>query len=125
MAQWTLERHGSIAVATFAAPPRNFMTFAGMTELEALVDEIANDNTVTALVLASAVPGYFVSHGDLEDLLKLGRGEPFEGDALSWPRTLGRLASMPQIVVAAINGQTGGGGLEMTLACTMRVVGPR
>src|SRR5829696_7880127 len=125
MGHWRLEQHGRIAVATFSAPPRNSMRFADMTDLEGLVEQVAQDDGVTALVLASDVPGWFVLHGDLEDLLKLGRGEPFEGDALSWPRTLARFGSMPQIVVAAINGQAGGGGLEMTLACTLRVVGPR
>jgi enoyl-CoA hydratase/carnithine racemase len=77
------------------------------------------------LVLASDVPGWFILHGDLEDLMRLGRGEPFAGDAMSWPRTLARFATMPQIVVAAVNGQAGGGGFEMALACTLRVVGPR
>jgi enoyl-CoA hydratase/carnithine racemase len=125
MGHWRLERRDRIAVATFSAPPRNFMTFADMTELEGLVEEVALDDAITVLVLASDVAGWFVAHGDLEDLLKLGRGEEFDGDALSWPRTLARFGSMPQIVVAAINGQAGGGGLEMTLACTLRVVGPR
>jgi len=125
MGHWRLEQHGRIAVATFSAPPRNSMRFADMTDLEGLVEQVAQDDGVTALVLASDVPGWFVLHGDLDDLLKLGRGEPFEGDAMSWPRTLARFGSMPQIVVAAINGQAGGGGLEMTLACTLRVVGPR
>jgi enoyl-CoA hydratase len=125
VAQWRLERNGPIGIATFSAPPRNFMTFAGMSELEALVEDVAGDDGLTALVLASATPAWFVAHGDLEDLVKLGQGEPFEGDALSWPRTLGRFATMRQIVVAAVNGQAAGGGLEMTLACTLRVVGPR
>ena len=125
MGHWRSERRDRIAVATFSAPPRNFMTFADMTELEGLVGEIGQDETITVLVLASDVAGWFVAHGDLEDLLKLGRGEEIDGDALSWPRTLTRFGSMPQIVVAAINGQAGGGGLEMTLACTLRVVGPR
>ena len=101
------------------------MTFAAMGELEALATEVAADETATALVIASDVPGWFVLHGDLEDLIKLGRGDSFDGDALSWPRTLSLFESMPQIVVAAINGRAGGGGLEMTLACTLRVVGPR
>ena len=125
MAHWRLDRRDRIAVATFSAPPRNSMRFADMTELEGLVEDVARDDSVTVLVLGSDVPGWFVLHGDLEDLVKLGRGEPFEGDALSWPRTLARFGSMRQIVVAAINGQAGGGGLEMTLACTLRVVGPR
>jgi enoyl-CoA hydratase len=120
-----LDRHDRIAVATFTRPPRNSMRFADMGELEELVEQVVTDTGLTALVLASDVAGWFVLHGDLEDLVKLGRGEPFEGDALAWPRTLARFASMPQIVVAAINGQAGGGGLEMTLACTLRVVGPR
>jgi enoyl-CoA hydratase/carnithine racemase len=125
MGLWRLDRRDRITVATFSAPPRNSMRFADMTELEGLVEQVAQDAGVTVLVLASDVPGWFVLHGDLADLVKLGSGEPFEGDALSWPRTLARFGSMPQIVVAAINGQAGGGGLEMTLACTLRVVGPR
>jgi enoyl-CoA hydratase len=121
---WTLERRGPIAIAHFSYPPRNFMTFAGMTELEALVTEVAADDSVTVLVLASDLDGYFVAHGDLEDLIRLGTGEPFDGDAASWPRTLALFDSMPQVVVAAINGQAWGGGLEMSLACTLRVAGP-
>lgn len=125
MAHWRTERHGPIAVLSYGAPPRNSMTFAAMSELETLVAEVAQDESCTALVIASDVPGWFVLHGDLEDLIKLGRGESFEGDAGSWPRTLALFEAMPQLVVAAINGRAGGGGLELTLACTMRVVGPR
>jgi enoyl-CoA hydratase len=121
---WRLERYGRIAVAVFHHPPRNFMTFANMTALEQLTREVANDDSITVFTIASDVPGYFVAHGDLEDLLLLGRGEPFEGDAAAWPRTLDLFATMPQIVVAAIDGQAWGGGLEMSLAATMRVAGP-
>lgn len=125
MTQWRSERHGPITVLSYDAPPRNSMTFAAMSELEALVEEVAADDTCTALVIASDVPDWFILHGDLEDLIKLGRGEAFDGDAGSWPRTLALFESMPQLVIAAINGRAGGGGLELTLACTMRVVGPR
>ena len=101
------------------------MTFADMTELELLVRAVAEDDEVTVLVLASDVAGYFVAHGDLPDLLKLGSGAEFAGDAAAWPRTLQLFEDMPQIVVAAINGQAWGGGLEMSLAATMRVAGPQ
>ena len=101
------------------------MTFADISELERITAEVAQDDSATAFVIASDVPGWFVLHGDLDDLVKLGRGEPFDGDAGAWPRTLELFEQMPQIVVAAINGRAGGGGLEMILACTLRVVGPR
>ncbi|GAB2455650.1 enoyl-CoA hydratase/isomerase family protein [Jatrophihabitans fulvus] len=124
MSHWRVDRHGPIVVCTFHHPPRNSMTFAAMTELHGLVEKVAADDSATALVIASDVPGWFVLHGDLEDLVKLGRGEPVDGDLAAWPATLTLFESMPQIVVAAIDGRAGGGGLEMTLACTMRVVGP-
>jgi enoyl-CoA hydratase len=121
---WTLEVEQRVAVATFSHPPRNLMTFADMTELEGIVRKVAEDEAISVLVIASATPDYFVAHGDLDDLLRLGRGEPYAGDAGSWPRTLGLFETMPQIVIAAINGQAWGGGLELSLACTLRIAGP-
>jgi enoyl-CoA hydratase len=118
---WTLERDGAVAIATFDRPPRNLMSMAAMSELEQVLTEVAADDTVTVLVLTGAVPGYFVAHADLDDLAALGRGEPIEGDPGSWGRAFALLSSMPQPVVAAVNGQAWGGGCELSLACTLRV----
>ncbi len=119
---WNVERRGRIAVATFVRPPRNFMSMAAMTELEGVLRELAEDAAVSVVVLTGGVDGFFVAHADLDDLTKLGRGEPVEGDPGSWSRALGLLESMPQPTVAAINGQAHGGGCELSLACTLRVV---
>src|SRR5690242_9358905 len=121
MATWSLERRGNVALATFTRPPRNLMSMAAMSELEALLDQVAGDERVQVLVLTGGVPGYFVAHADLDDLMKLGRGEPVEGDPGSWGRAFARLSSMPQPVVAAVGGQAWGGGCELALACTLRV----
>jgi enoyl-CoA hydratase/carnithine racemase len=67
------------------------------------------------------VPGYFVAHADLDDLAALGRGEAVAGDPGSWARAFALLDAMPQVVVAAVNGQAWGGGCELSLACTLRV----
>jgi enoyl-CoA hydratase/carnithine racemase len=118
---WTLERRGPIALATFARPPRNLMSFVALGELEDVLDEVADDESVSVLVLTGGVPGYFVAHADLDDLTRLGRGEPVEGDPFVWHRVLGRIESLPQPVVAAVNGQAWGGGSELSWACTTRV----
>ena len=118
---WDLSRHGTVAVATFNRPPRNFMSFAAMSELESLLTSLADDTDVNVVVLTGGVDGYFVAHADLDDLTKLATGEPTEGDPGSWSRTLRLIEEMPQPVVAAINGQAWGGGCELSLACTLRV----
>jgi len=121
MTTWSLERHDRVAVATFTRPPRNLMSMAAMSELDGLTEAVEGDDSIDVLVLTGGVPGYFVAHADLDDLVRLGRGEAVDGDARSWSRTFGRLATMPQPVVAAVNGQAWGGGCELALACTMRV----
>jgi len=125
MTWWTLGRAGEVAVATFRRPPRNLMSMAAMTELEALVNDVADDDDINVLVVTGGVPGYFVAHADLDDLAALGRGEHVEGDPGSWARTLARLESMPQPVVAAVDGQAWGGGCELSLAATLRVASDR
>jgi enoyl-CoA hydratase/carnithine racemase len=119
---WSLE-HGpdGVAVATFRRPPRNLMSMAAMTELEQLLAEVAEDDAVAVLVLTGGVPGFFVAHADVEDLARLGAGQPVEGDPGSWSRAFALLESMPQPVVAAVGGQAWGGGSELCWACTARV----
>ncbi len=125
MTSWTLERFDTVALATFRRPPRNLMSMAAMTELEQLVGEVAADAGVQVLVLTGGVPGYFVAHADLDDLAAMGRGEPVEGDPGSWGRTFAQLETMPQPVVAAVDGQAWGGGCELCLASTLRVASDR
>lgn len=119
---WGIERRDKIAVCTFTRPPRNFMSMAAMTELVAVLEELEQDESISVVVLTGGVDGYFVAHADLDDLTKLGRGEQVEGDVRSWSRALGLLESMPQPTVAAINGQAHGGGCEISLACTLRLI---
>jgi len=109
-------------VCTFTRPPRNFMSFAAMTELESVLTELASDDSISVVVLTGGVDGYFVAHADLDDLAKVGRGEPVEGDPRSWHRVLQLLETMPQPTVAAINGQAHGGGSEISWACTLRLI---
>lgn len=121
MAFFEVERRGAVALATFRRPPRNLMSMAAMTELEGVLGQLAADDAVNVVVITGGVPGYFVAHADLDDLIALGRGEAIEGDPGSWGRAFALMASMPQPVVAAVNGQAWGGGCELALACTLRV----
>jgi enoyl-CoA hydratase/carnithine racemase len=121
MNHWELTEHDGIAVLTFTRPPRNFMSIAGIGELGERLRALGERDDVAVVVLTGGLPGYFVAHADLEDLGRIGRGEPVEGDPRAWNRTLAGIEALPQPVVAAINGQSWGGGCELALACTVRV----
>jgi enoyl-CoA hydratase len=86
------------------------------------VQQLADDPSVHVVVLTGGVPGYFVAHADLDDLRAIGQGQPVEGDPSSWGRVTALLGSMPQPTIAAVNGQAWGGGCELSLACTLRLV---
>ena len=118
---WTLTRRDAVALVTFTRPPRNFLGFAELEELAALLRPLGDRDDVSVVVLTGGLEGYFVAHADLEDLARLGRGEPAGGDPRAWYRTLTLLEALPQPVVAAINGQCWGGGCELALACTLRI----
>lgn len=93
-----------------------------MSELEGVLKALAEDVSVHVVVLTGGVEGFFVAHADLDDLTKIGRGQAVEGDPTSWFRSLELLETIPQPTVAAINGQAHGGGCEISLACTLRLI---
>ena len=122
MASWTREDHDGVAVLTFRRPPSNWMDLVSMGELADHLAALAEESaTVRVVMLTGGLDGYFIAHADLDDLAKLAKGEPIEGDLMSWFRRCTLLDTMPQPTVAAIDGQAWGGGCETSLACTMRI----
>ena len=86
-----------------------------------MLDEVAADESITVLVLTGGVPGYFVAHADLDDLSARDGAKPSRATPAAGPAPSSSWQSMPQPVVAAVNGQAWGGGCELSLACTLRV----
>ena len=113
MASWTREDHDGVAVLTFRREPSNWMDLVSMGELADHLATLAEQtDAVRVVMLTGGLDGYFIAHADLDDLAKLAKGEPIEGDLTSWYRSLHLLESMPQPTVAAIDGQAWGGGCE-------------
>ncbi|XP_053683922.1 methylglutaconyl-CoA hydratase, mitochondrial [Sabethes cyaneus] len=85
------------------------------------VDVLAHDKNVRVVILRSLVPGIFCAGADLKERVTMSPQEV--GRFVSKLRMLmTSIENMPAPVIAAIDGPALGGGLEMALACDMRVV---
>lgn len=80
--------------------------------------------TAAGLIIASAKPGIFIAGADLKLLGEAGPNDPRVREFIALGnRVLARLESLPCTTVAAIDGAALGGGLEVALACDVRIVG--
>ena len=122
---WDVTHKGAVAVVTVDRPPDNLMSFALLRELEELLETIGNDESTAVVVISAARPGLFVGRADRGDLDRVGRGELDTDEFARWLWTLRRIETIPQPVVAAIDGPAWGGGCELSLACTLRIGSPR
>ncbi len=92
-----------------------------MKELNAAIDEFRFDEEARVIVLASTVPGFFSAGADIE-MLKKSTPDFKAMFCLFCQETLDKFAKTPKLVVAALSGHTVGGGLEIALACDLRVM---
>jgi enoyl-CoA hydratase len=115
------ETGDAIATITVNRPDKlNALNAATIDELHAAFGEAHRDDGVRALILTGAGGKAFVAGADIAELATMG---PLNGirvsrqgqDAFRFLETMGKP------VVAAVNGFALGGGLELALACHLRV----
>jgi 2-(1,2-epoxy-1,2-dihydrophenyl)acetyl-CoA isomerase len=104
---------------------RNALTVELKVALRDALQEVAADDSVRAVVLASSGPAFCVGQ-DLREHAESMRSESTPGGALDtvtehYNPIAAALAGMPKPVVAAITGTTVGAGLGFVLACDLRV----
>ena len=112
----TIERLDGVAVLTLNNPPVNGLSFAMRAALGDCVMEALADESITAIVVAGA-GRMFCGGADIREF-----GHPPPPGAASLPAVLDELEASRKPVVAAIHGVAAGGGLELALACHVRLV---
>jgi enoyl-CoA hydratase/carnithine racemase len=92
-------------------------------ELFAALDEAAEDETVRTIVITGAGRG-FCAGGDIDFMAELRANKDIEGFRKlleSGRRIVSRIRSIEKPVVAMINGPAAGAGLNLALACDIRI----
>ncbi|MGE5362024.1 MAG: 3-hydroxyacyl-CoA dehydrogenase/enoyl-CoA hydratase family protein [Bacteroidales bacterium] len=120
----SVARDADVAVVAIVRPEvRNALDERTMTELRAVLADLADDDTVRGIVLTSfdgALAG-----ADINELAALETADEARAKSLRGDAILLGIESVRKPVVAALDGPVLGGGAELSMACHARVVGPR
>ena len=102
-------------------PPVNALSIALIADLDQRIRELAADPKVRSVVLTGEGQ-YFSAGADVKEMATLDPSAAPEV-ARKGLAVYGRLADLRAPVIAAINGLALGGGLELALACDLRLAG--
>lgn len=116
------EQDGAVAVLTIDNPPVNALRAALLEELESELLRLDGDPEVRAIVIRGAGERAFVAGADIKEFPSLREAPPAEGGSARGIQKVGLLIDrMRTPTIAAIHGFCLGGGLELAMACDLRV----
>jgi enoyl-CoA hydratase len=109
-----------VALIELVEPPANQYSYEMMRELDDAILAARMDRAVHVLVLRGAGDRFFSAGADIR---MLEQADPVFKYyfCLHANETLTRLEQTPKLVIAALNGHTVGGGLEIALAADLRI----
>jgi enoyl-CoA hydratase/carnithine racemase len=113
------ERDG-VLLLTLTAPPANCYSYDMMRALDDAVLEARMNPSVHVIVLRGAGERFFCAGADIH-MLREATPQFKYAFCLHANETLLRLEQTPKLVIAALNGHCVGGGLEVALACDLRL----
>lgn len=120
MSPVTLSIESGVAVLTLNRPDeRNTLTADMVAGIVSAMDKVEADRTVGAVVVTGAPPAFCAGAnlGNLAEATADSLGAIYEGFL--------RIARSPLPTIAAVNGSAVGAGMNMALACDVRLAGER
>lgn len=109
-----------IAIITLDDPPANTYTHEMMRQLDDGILEARFDKNVQVIVLTGEGEKFFCAGANIGMLQRVDPTFKYFF-CLHANETLTRLEQTPKLVIAALNGHTVGGGLEIAMACDIRL----
>jgi len=109
-----------VALLTLNDPPVNAYTYEMFKELDACILESRFDDDVHVIVVVGHGDKYFSAGANINMLREADESFKYYF-CLHANETLVRLEQTPKLCIAALNGHAVGGGLEIALACDLRI----
>jgi enoyl-CoA hydratase len=118
-----VETRASIAIIRLNRPTeRNQLSIATLAELDTAVSALIARTDVSALI-CTGTADVFASGANIRELRAL-TSETAKEFARRGQQLFQKIADAPQLTIAAINGYCMGGGLDLALACDVRLASP-
>lgn len=121
MAYLSHYKDGNAAIITINRPPANALSFELIREIGNLLDQIEQDSEVRA-VLIHGEGRFFSAGADIKEFTEIDNGEEFSRLAENGQDVFEKVENFPKPIIAAIHGAALGGGLELAMACHIRLV---
>jgi enoyl-CoA hydratase/carnithine racemase len=109
-----------VMTLTLREPPANTYSYEMMRELDAAILDARMNPDVHVIVLTGDGDRFFCAGADIRTLSTVTTDYKYMF-CLHANETLLRLEQTPKLVVAAISGHCVGGGLEVAMACDLRI----
>lgn len=120
MSKLAIEISEHIATLTIDSPPANALSSGLLSELSDALDQMEQDETVKAVILKGE--GRFFSAGaDIKEFTALQSSAETNQFAGNGQKIFDRIEKFHIPVIASIHGAALGGGLELAMACHMRI----
>jgi enoyl-CoA hydratase/carnithine racemase len=123
---WKVEENDGIVIAAHDNPPMNYFVGASAAGLAEMLPRWREPD-VRVVIITGAAPGRYITHYSVEELVDLAedREELIRRSydlIFGWHSLLQSLSYLDKPIIAAMTGDTGGGGLELSLNCDIRIM---